>query len=222
MSSLKRIVCLANSWKHEERCIAGIDLETGKWIRPVCDRLHPADGKIPKSVRLIDGKEPQLLEILGIPLDDTGDDFGFACENRSILPGPWQRLGHLHPTDLIDYCQDFPQILHTSTNFVQPAWLKTRPLPQRRTLQLVEVEHFAISESTLGSQGWRGILKTTSGQLLKGAKITDPVFAKKLGLGHPLPDRCFTTISLSMPWTFGDQTPGDAVCWKLIAGVIEL
>jgi hypothetical protein len=72
MSSLKRIVCLANSWKLEERCVAGIDLDTEKWIRPVCDSVYPENGKVPKSARLIEGREPELLDILEIPLAETG------------------------------------------------------------------------------------------------------------------------------------------------------
>jgi hypothetical protein len=33
--SLDRIVCLANSYKHDHRCVAGISLTTKKWIRLV-------------------------------------------------------------------------------------------------------------------------------------------------------------------------------------------
>ncbi|MFP5272720.1 dual OB domain-containing protein [Coleofasciculus sp.] len=38
---MKKIICLANSRKLDERCIAGIDLNTGKWVRPVCDDRYP-------------------------------------------------------------------------------------------------------------------------------------------------------------------------------------
>ena len=72
MSSLKKIVCLANSWKLNERCIAGIDISSGNWVRPVCDSLYPEDGRVPRSVRLISDKEPKVLDILEIPLADTG------------------------------------------------------------------------------------------------------------------------------------------------------
>lgn len=85
MSPLKRIICLANSWKLKERCIAGLDLATGKWIRPVCDSLYPEDGRVPSFVRAIEGREPELLDILQIPLAKTGPDFDFECENLSIL-----------------------------------------------------------------------------------------------------------------------------------------
>ena len=32
---LDRIVCLANSYKHDHRCVAGISLVTKKWVRLV-------------------------------------------------------------------------------------------------------------------------------------------------------------------------------------------
>ena len=31
--SFDRILCLANSYKHDHRCVAGISLVTKKWIR---------------------------------------------------------------------------------------------------------------------------------------------------------------------------------------------
>ena len=41
-------------------------------------------------MRLVDGREPSLGDVLAIPLAETGPDFGFECENRSILPGKWR------------------------------------------------------------------------------------------------------------------------------------
>jgi hypothetical protein len=73
MPSLKRIVCLANSEKLQERCIAGIDLDTGKWVRPVCDSLYPEDGRIPELVRQIDNREPALLDILVVVKSRKGE-----------------------------------------------------------------------------------------------------------------------------------------------------
>jgi hypothetical protein len=79
------LICLANSRKHEERCIAGIHPATGHWIRPVSS-LCVNSGKVPAKVRLIQGEEPALLDILDIPLKDDGPDFGYASENRTIAP----------------------------------------------------------------------------------------------------------------------------------------
>jgi hypothetical protein len=220
---LKRIVCLANSWKLKERCIAGIDLDTGKWIRPVCDSLYPEDGRVPISVRTVEGREPELLDILEMPLAETGNDFGFECENLSVLNGQWQCLGKAQPTDLLKYCSSFTYILHNSWKYVNPSYLKNLPFHQRCTLQLVQVVSFSVAKrtSSKGNTEWRGTIQTDNGQRLAEAKITDPVFVKKLEIGHQPKDTCLVTVSLSIPWPPPDWD-GEDPCWKLIAGVIEI
>ena len=40
--SVDRIVCLANSYKHNHRCVAGISLVTKKWIRLAGERSPAA------------------------------------------------------------------------------------------------------------------------------------------------------------------------------------
>jgi hypothetical protein len=222
MSSLKRIVCLSNSLKLEERCIAGINLDTGNWVRPVCDSLYPNDGRVPKSARLIGGKEPDLLDILEIPLDDTGNDFGFECENLSVLPGQWSLSGRSQPSELVNYCGNFPHILHNSSKYVNPSFLKALPFKQRRTLQLVQASNISVEKSSSGNIGWRGSLKTSNGQTLTDAKITDPVFAEKLAQGYQPTSNYLVAVSLSMPWAPHDNWEGEMPCWKLIAGVIKV
>jgi hypothetical protein len=221
---MAKIICLANSWKLEERCIVGIDCNTEKWIRPVCDNLYPEDGRVPEEYRLIEGKEPALLEILEIPLADTGNDFGFECENRSVLSGEWQCLGKVKPNDLIRYCGNFTEILHNSWKYVNPSYLKNLPFPERRTLQLVYAINFSV-EKQITSRGkieWRGTIEVPNGQRLSDAKITDPIFVKKLEAGHQPGKNCLVTVSLSIPWAPSLNWEGEKPCWKLIAGVIEL
>jgi hypothetical protein len=46
-----RIICLANSYKHNDRCIAGVD-DTGRWVRPVSFSRKRA---IDKETRIING-----------------------------------------------------------------------------------------------------------------------------------------------------------------------
>ncbi|MGI0484613.1 dual OB domain-containing protein [Pantanalinema rosaneae CENA516] len=223
MSPLKRIICLANSWKLEERCIAGIDIDTGRWIRPVCDSLYPENGKVPRAIRLIEGKEPELLDILEIPLAEIGNDFGFECENLSILAGQWRYLGKAQPTALLKYCDSFTNILHTSWKYVNPSYLINLPFHQRRTLQLVQVDKLSVEQrtSSKGNLEWRCTIQSSHGQRLTGAKITDPVFVEKLEAGYKPKEQCLVTVSLSIPWAPPDWD-GEIPCWKLIAGVIEI
>jgi hypothetical protein len=223
MSFLKRIICLANSWKLKERCIAGIDIDTGKWIRPVCDSLYPEDGRIPISVRQIEGREPELLDILEIPLADSGNDFGFECENLSVLPGQWKCLDKFQPTDLLRYCGSFTDILHNARKYVDPSYLQSLRFHERRTLQLVQVVTFSVEQKT-NSQGnteWRGTIESSNGQRLEGAKITDPLLFQKLETGYQPKNRCLVTVSLGMPWA-PPNWEGEKPCWKLIGGLIEI
>lgn len=216
MPSLKRIICLANSEKLRERCIAGIDLDTGKWVRPVCDKLYPEDGRVPESIRLVEGREPELLDILEIPLSDSGNDFDFECENLSILTREWKCLGRVQPTDLFKYCGSFNQILHNSWKYVNPSYLKSLPFHQRRTLQLVHVVNFSVEER------WRGTIQSANNSSLVSAKITDPVLVEKLEAGYQPKNNCLVTVSLSMPYRPYSDWAGEDPCWKLISGVIEL
>lgn len=223
MSPLKRVVCLANSWKREGRCIAGIDLDTGQWVRPVCDCLYPEDGRIPRSVRLVEGREPRLLDILQIPLAETGNDFGFECENLSVLEGQWRYLGQAQPSDLLPYCRGFTDILHNLQKYVYPSYLKQLPFSQRHTLQLIQTSSFSI-EKKLHPKGyieWRGTVQAMQDRILEKAKITDPVFVQKLEIGHQPQNICLVTVSLSMPWA-PPGWDGEHPCWKLIAGVIKI
>ena len=59
-----KIICLANSYKHNGRCIAGID-EAGRLVRPASSSEKRS---IDKQSRTIDGGEPQILDVLEIPL----------------------------------------------------------------------------------------------------------------------------------------------------------
>lgn len=224
MPPLKHIVCLANSEKLRERCIAGIDLNTGKWVRPVCDELYPQDGRVPKSIRLVEGREPEVLDILQIPLSDTGNDFGFECENLSVVAGEWKYIGRVEPTDLFRYCGNFVQILHNSRKYVNPSYLQTLPFHQRRTLQLVRSVNFYVEKKTSfkGNTEWRGSLQTANGQQLRDAKITDPVFVEKLNTQYQPKSNCLVTVSLSMPYRPHPEWEGEDPCWKLISAVIEL
>ena len=216
-----KILCLPNSWKRGERCIAGIELATGRWVRPV---MNTVDGGVPEHVRMLRKREPAVLDILSIPLAPTGPDFGFECENRLIMPGRWYIDGRARPEDLHAYVSDEPYLLHNTEKWVTLPFMHTLPPSSRRTLQLVETCSFQVCR-TRRKQGhdtvWIGHLVTKTGQHLE-ANITDPVFSAWLNLGRQPDQHCLVTVSLSMPWRPPSRPSDEEKCWKLIASVIEL
>lgn len=209
---MAQIICFANSKKHGERCIAGIEISTGTWIRPVSNL---DDGRIPRSMCLVDGEEPKLLDILEIPLATTGS--GYECENRSLLPGRWQRVGRASLTDIVLYCEQ--EIIHSQwLNAVPFSFLQSLPPDQRRTLQLIRTTGLNVRQYP-DTRKWEASLPTVNGQRMR-SKITDLTLIDKLNQGITIGNECLVTISLGQPWRRSNSE--ELSCWKLVAGVIEL
>ncbi len=217
---MTRLVCLANSKKHGAHCVAGIDLATNQWIRPVSDL---DDGRILRETRLVDGREPKLLEILEIPLAETGPDFGYEPENRSLEPGAWKLAGCVFIDWLHGFASQETAVMLSTEPFVTLEWLRDLPPDRRRSLDLVEASDFRIvnrGPSVQGGHKWNGVF--TRGGVTYSFPISDPFFTEKLERGYEPAAHVLLTISLSMPyfprsWN-GEGTP----CWKLIAAVIEM
>ncbi|NMG08187.1 hypothetical protein [Brasilonema sp. UFV-L1] len=209
---MAKIICLANSQKHNERCIAGIEISTGKWIRPVS---YLDDGRIPRNVRLVNGEEPKLLDILEIPLAETSP--GYECENRLISPGKWKCIGKASVNDLVKYCED-EMIYSQWLNSVPFSFLQELPSEDRRTLQLIKTSILKISKYE-DTGKWEASVPIANGQIMK-AKITDLAVIDKLNKGVNLSHDCLMTISFAQPWR---RSPSEKfACWKLVAAIVEL
>jgi len=142
--TLTRMTILANSWKNQDWCLAGIEDMTGKWLRPV---TALEDGRVQQSDMKLGGHFPQILDILDIPLDATGPDFDFESENRTILPGQWHLHGQASPNDLLRYVRASYYVLHNHKKYVSIEEMKQKPFPRRTTLQLVRVDDFTIRDT---------------------------------------------------------------------------
>lgn len=195
---------------------------TGKWIRPVSNL---SDGRIPWFVRIVDGQEPQLLDVLDIPLGDIAPPhWDFERENRTILPGAWRRMGRLQATDLLPYCDRSDSILHNQDRCVTVPYLHALPLRDRQTLQLVYAQELSVQGvfKLSGRRKWQATLITSSRHCLTNVSITDPAFVERLETGYRPQNPCLVTVSLSLPFQPSQEGENDQPCWKLIAGVTEL
>jgi len=101
----KTIVCLANSRKFGGRCIAGKDIYTGEWIRPVSkDR----SGELFScNYKLSNGDNPKLMDILQIGLERKNPK-PHQPENYQISQERWKKIGTID--NLEEFC-DYPETL---------------------------------------------------------------------------------------------------------------
>lgn len=92
--AIRRIICLANSYKNGGRCVAGIEIANGQygsWIRPVSNRPARAIN-IPEQT-CTDGTPCGPLDILDIDFGDPVPE-GYQSENVFITPDvSWVKVG---------------------------------------------------------------------------------------------------------------------------------
>jgi hypothetical protein len=107
----KDIICLANSRKYSGHCIAGkeiADNQIGKWIRPVSNR--DCGELSAKDVIMHNGKIPELLDIISVPLKQhcprfcQTENFGID-ESRS-----WIKNGAFPISELSRLCDDVDRL----------------------------------------------------------------------------------------------------------------
>jgi hypothetical protein len=110
MSTVKRLLCLANSRKFIERCVAGKESTPGPggWIRPVSSR--PGHEVSFDERTYNDGTEPRLLDLIEIALTESAPS-GFQSENWTLDPSRrWVRRGTLSIGELSNWA-DTPATL---------------------------------------------------------------------------------------------------------------
>jgi hypothetical protein len=96
MSRVVELVCLANSRKQGGRCVAGLDLESGAWIRPVGPGEH---GELDLSdCQLDSGDLPALLDVIRVPLLEPVPE-PHQPENWLVGPGRWTLAGRMTVED---------------------------------------------------------------------------------------------------------------------------
>ena len=236
MSEAKTLVCLANSRKEKERCIAGKLFSGGKageWIRPVSDSPK---GEVPeRDLFYGDGDPLRVTDIVTVPLlgpaphKHQQENWLLAPESPLVNRGrlAWKQLGELLdiPADLwmdsssdrsdriaIDYAERMKnslRFIYVDELTLSVNWPRRRPgMPFRKSLPQVRAvfEHHGNRYDLV---------------------VTDPVCESKYrdqkrgfgiqnkGGGEYAAGSCYVTVSLGEFWE------GDEYCYKLAAAVIE-
>jgi len=217
----RQIVCLANSYKHGNRCVAGLDLRTREWLRPVSPL---ADGSLePRHYRLDDHTDARLLDVIEI---DVESPCARNChpEDWLLAPREWTLLRR--PLDAPDWrslaraLSKGPDVLGGCRDRLYASTVNKRGL--RASLALVRPDDlwWWIRESN-GRRKYRALFRLD--RVRYELALTDPAWIAQLSLlpdglhRHELffPDgapETLLTISLSEEF--------ERFHYKLVAGVV--
>ena len=224
MAVIKRIVCLANSRKHQGRCIVGRELVGGRpaaWIRPVSDRPHEEVSEDER--RYEDGSDPCVLDMIDVPLREPRPK-GCQQENWLLEPSKyWVRVGRFSWVDL-EQLADKSGTLWLNGYHTYNGQNDYIPLDQAVTvgssLKLVRVDAMQLRVFKPG-EAFGNLKRRIQTQFQFAGNdyiiwVTDPIierayFARKDG-DYPLGES-YLTISLGEPY--------NERCYKFVAGVIQ-
>jgi hypothetical protein len=213
MAVTKRLICLANSRKLGGRCVAGKEVSTGSWIRPI--GRSPGEELSPKEWRYSDGSEPVLLDTFDLGLGEARPG-PHQPENWTLdRDRKWQRVGRLELNEIEPYV-DHPTSLWTNSSSSGNGVNDQVPEQTRvdQSLFLVAVAALVLEVG----HSWRGGMSVRGDFRYEGTDyrlvVTDPVveMAYRSRPGQHDLGPAHLTISL------GEALNG--TCYKLIAGVI--
>jgi len=218
----KTIVCLANSYKHGGRCVAGVCVEDGSWVRL---RGKAEDGALePAEYLLDDGSEARLLDAIevelhyALPSDWHPEDWVIAqvpwrLADRPVGKEQWEKLAACRSD------AKAKAILRDHRDRVAAWELKYRPM--QASLALVRPKEIWWWVRPAGAtRKYRAVFRR--GDVSYDFAVTDPRWLERLNLLPPgiYPHATFVdegtetwlTVSLSEAF-FGWH-------YKLVAGVI--
>jgi len=223
MSYIKRIVCLANSFKTGGSCIAGKEIVAsgyGGWIRPVSTR--PTAEVWASECRYENNMTLKLLDVIDVPLLNPAPKLHQTENHEMDVTRRWLKVGELPWGALPQLC-DKPQSLwinsgQTKTgilNRISPAEAVTLS----DSLMLIRPHGFVVRielNSRTGKKAFRGNFEYDN--TAYSLSLTDPVatnaFASRDVGDYPLND---TYLCISLTEVFEK----DGQCHKLVAAVIS-
>jgi hypothetical protein len=226
MAEEKLIVCLANSRKHNGRCIAGIEINDrrpGDWVRPVSTRSGSEVSEYER--RYEDGSDPRVLDMVAVPLVEAAPD-GYQRENWILDPKlywvlrgriTWEDLARLEDDPAPLWPSGAPETYHGMNDRVAAEDADNFDHP----LRLIRADDFLLRVFAPGAAFGNPKRRVQGAFTYLGTGyrvwVTDPVIEREYLAqddGHYRLGECYLTMSLG-------ERSDDGYCYKLVAAVIS-
>jgi len=219
------LICLANSYKLNYRCVAGLRVDGGGWVRPVSDKEH---GELEYSqYRLPDHSEPHLLDVIRIGLSHP-QPLPHQPENWIMDDSAWslvERPASADRAHVVANAVSRESLLFGNAGRSMPYGQFSRR-PAQESLALVKPAgvRWRTEFNTYLLRNMPRVLFQL-GDLPYDLPLTDPAHAGPLqrrevgdyrssDLGMPEDGTLLFTISLGEPL--------DGICYKLVAAVVVI
>lgn len=220
----KKMVCLAYSRKPPGICVAGKDIETGEWIRPV--KNEEGGALDPNDTRYPDGNLPELLDIIEIAFEKNVAKT-FQPENKLIAAGQWKKTGRYDISQIARLLDNHKELFRNSKYSSSLKYEDIIKDPIGYSLCLITPEKLKF---TFSRDEDKKKDKVRAVFQYKGCgydlSVTDIVFEslmKSTAHGDSLPisnpENYFFCVSLGEPWK--KEEGKDEYCYKLVAGVVK-
>lgn len=222
MTTIKTLVCLANSRKLSGRCVAGIVHDgSGEWIRPVSARQNREVSEYERQYE--DGSDPSVLDVVRVPLLQP-HPHSYQSENWLLDPDRyWQKIGRVGWDELLQLEQQ-PGTLWINGHHTYHGKNDRIPAQEANTLRsslmLVRVDgvklQVHVPSATFGNPKRVVSARFHHANSEYILRVTDPEYERAYLAGsngtYEL-NETFLTVSLGEPW--GGNT------YKLVAAIME-
>lgn len=220
MEDAIKMVCLANSEKHGDRCVAGVRIDTGGWLRPVSD--DSGSGLLETQYETVSGHHPEPLDTIRVELDRQRPKY-HQPENWVISSGSWELLDtELHNQALLAINTALQRegfVLYDAAHAIPKRDLKDVPVFRSLTLIPPTEPEFYVREkdngilqprTTFGFDGceydfpitdpeWRQQAETNGvGSLPSAGTVSDDkeiLFTISLGEAHKTTKNCYKIVA---------------------------
>ncbi|MGH3912628.1 MAG: dual OB domain-containing protein [Pseudonocardiaceae bacterium] len=217
---IKRLVCLANSRREGNRCIAGRELlagNPGEWIRPVSARESEAVSRRERQYN--DGSEPCVLDIIDVPLIGPRSK-SHQPENWLLDPDArWSKAGEFGH-DNLHLLTDNPGHLwingHHTTNGQNDYMTVDEADNTAGSLKLIAVDELRLRIYATVSSKRQVRAEFSFSGVNYCLSVTDPLIEAEY---RTEVDDVYTLGSRYLTISFGEWKE-DSRCYKLVAAII--
>lgn len=222
MKTTIEMLCLANSVKHNARCLAGVRLDTGGWIRPVSD--EDGSGLLPEQYMTASGHVPTPLDTVKFEVRKQHPKY-HQPENWIVSGKTWElvetEVDNSQLLALNSAVQREGDVISDEQDFIAKHELADIAVPNSLTVLHPTDVKFWIKEQDDGP-------KPRADFSFDGVEysmpITEPAWRERAAAGDdaslPSPDDIADSEKLLFTISLGENYEGN--CYKLIAAVFTV